>query len=59
MYKEIIIRIPVNHIFTGEVPCDPNEDSSLCPYNQRCQDKDGDGQINYEEFYIMMTSSGK
>ena len=22
-------------------------------------DIDGDGQINYEEFYIMMTSSGK
>ena len=22
-------------------------------------DIDGDGQINYEEFYIMMTSTGK
>ena len=22
-------------------------------------DIDGDGQINYEEFYIMMTSAGK
>jgi calmodulin len=34
-----------------------NEDEIECLIND--VDIDGDGQINYEEFYIMMTSCGR